>query len=93
MSVLARVGSASAETCVHGVVGQATAFASLSTPAEQRYAVPAGVTTVHVAATGAAGARGAGSGGVGGVGATVVADVPLPAGTATLYIEVGTTTG
>ncbi len=51
------------------------------------------VTTVHVSATGAAGAQGAGSGGAGGVGATVVADVRLPAGTATLYVEVGTTTG
>ena len=84
---------ASAASCIPGVVGQAAAFVSLSTPAEQCYLVPAGVTTVHVSVTGAGGANGAGSGGAGGVGATVVADVQVPAGVTTVYIEVGSRTG
>jgi hypothetical protein len=57
---------------------------------EQTYTVPSGVTEVTMTAVGAPGASGfyinAGSGGEG---AQVTATVPLPAGTTTLYVEVG----
>jgi Fibronectin type III domain/Glycine rich protein/Putative Ig domain len=63
------------------------------TGGEQTYAVPAGVTAVTVTAAGAPGAsgQGGGIGDPGGPGAVVTATVPLPAGTTTLYVEVGGT--
>jgi uncharacterized repeat protein (TIGR01451 family) len=61
----------------------ATATTFTETGGEQTYAVPPGVTAVAVTAVGAPG------GNVGGEGAVVTATVPLPAGTTTLYVEVG----
>jgi Glycine rich protein len=63
-----------------------------STGAEQPFVVPAGVTTVHVVATGGAGENGfAGGGpaaGVGGLGAVVTASLNVT-GVPKLYVEVG----
>jgi uncharacterized repeat protein (TIGR01451 family) len=59
-----------------------------STGGEQTYSVPAGATAVTITAVGAPG--GSSWNGVhGGKGAKVTATVPLPAGTTTLYVEVG----
>ena len=55
------------------------------TGAEQSYLVPAGVTAVHVEATGAAGAAGASPGGRGATVSGTVAVTPAQ----TLYVEVG----
>jgi hypothetical protein len=63
-----------------------------ATGAEQTYTVPTGVTTVTVAAVGAHGGFG-NNFASGGLGARVVATVPLPAGTPTLHVEVGTAGG
>jgi hypothetical protein len=54
------------------------------TGSEQTWSVPIGATGVHVVAVGAPG-----GGPSGGEGAIVTADVPLPAGSQTLYVEVG----
>jgi hypothetical protein len=59
-----------------------------STGAEQTFTVPAGVTSVHVVATGAAGGA-AGGGALGGRGAVVSGDVVVAPGP--LYVEVGST--
>jgi hypothetical protein len=73
------VGSSAATTA-------ATTFSY--TGSEQTYTVPAGATAVTVTAVGAPG--GAFSAlNPGGKGAAVTATVPLPAGTTTLYVEVG----
>ena len=89
-------------TTLGGLAAAAAAFASMAVPAaaaadtfpfsgaEQTYIVPAGVTAVHVEATGAAGAAGdPSSGGLpGGRGATVSGTVAASPGQ-TLYVEVG----
>ena len=60
------------------------------TDSEQTFAVPAGVTGVHVVAVGARGFSVSGIGtNPGGFGAMLSADVPVPPGTSTLYVEVG----
>ena len=61
------------------------------TGAEQTYTVPANVTGVHVVVVGAKGASCCGTtpSEQGGFGAQLTGDVPLPTGTATLYVEVG----
>jgi hypothetical protein len=69
------------------------------TGAEQTYPVPAGVTEVTITAVGAPGGDGFNTGGTlpnggaHGMGAQVTATVTLPAGTSTLYVEVGGTGG
>ena len=63
----------------------------LPTGAEQTFAVPAGVTSVHaiaVAGKGGAGGTGGAPGGAGGFGALVSADLAVTPGQV-LYIEVG----
>src|SRR5438270_7212731 len=72
--------AAHADACVTGVVASPSAFSF--TGADQCYVVPAGVATVHIAATGASTPTG--------LGATVIADVPVLGGH-TLYVEVGGT--
>jgi hypothetical protein len=80
ISLTAWVGSSAAATT--------TSFTY--TGAEQTYSVPAGAVGVTITAVGAPGGHGAFSSGVaGGYGASVTATVPLPAGTTTLYVEVG----
>lgn len=73
--------SSTAISCTYGPTG-----------AEQTYTVPTGVTAVTVTAIGAHGGFGNNFAG-GGLGATVTATVSLPAGTTTLYVEVGTAGG
>jgi hypothetical protein len=83
-------------SCVALALGAVAPPAALAasfsfTGKEQEYAVPAGVTRVHVVAVGASG-NSVGSGmeiSAGGQGAVLTADVPLPSGTSTLYVEVG----
>src|SRR4051794_16210577 len=77
-----------------GGAGAPTAEAALppaavftSTGAEQSYVVPAGVTSVSVAAAGAAGGGGCG-GAAGGRGAQVAADFAVSPGSV-LFVEVG----
>lgn len=59
------------------------------TGAEQLYTVPAGISQVTITAIGGKGSNPYGAGGTSGYGATVTATVTLPAGTTTLYVEVG----
>lgn len=59
------------------------------TGAEQQYTVPAGISQVTITAVGGKGSNPYGTGGTGGYGAAVTATVTLPAGTTTLYVEVG----
>jgi Glycine rich protein len=62
------------------------------TGAEQSWQVPAGVSSVQVTAIGGSGSSNVASDGTtvaGGKGAKVSATVPVPAGTTTLYVEVG----
>jgi hypothetical protein len=59
------------------------------TGAEQQYTVPTGVTRVTITALGGQGSATSAAGGTFGYGATVTATVTLPAGTTTLYVEVG----
>ena len=85
------VGSASAAgTCTADspAVGQTTCVFS-STGGEQTFTVPAGVTSVMVSAVGAPGGSIPFVSSVAGKGAAVTATVALPAGTTTLYVEVG----
>lgn len=72
-------------------VGAAAADTFTYTGAEQTYAVPAGITGLHVVLVGAAGASESvpDLSATGGHGARLTADVPVPAGTTTLYVEVG----
>ncbi len=65
----------------------ATSCTYAYTGAEQTFTVPAGVTSVTVTAVGARGVNGGAA--AGGNGAVVTATVPVPTGTATLYVEVG----
>jgi hypothetical protein len=91
-SAVATAGPAGADTspCPGASSSTATSCTYASTGAEQTFTVPAGVTAVTVAAVGAPGGTGANSTvGVGGFGASVMATVKLPAGTTTLYVEVG----
>jgi hypothetical protein len=69
---------ASADACVAGAAGTPSTFGF--TGADQCYVVPAGVTAIHVAATGASTPHG--------LGATVIADIGVVSGQ-TLYVEVG----
>ena len=81
--------SASASpSCIAGVAGTTSVFEG---GGEHCYTIPAGVTTVHVVATGAAGGStsNASASASGGLGAIVSADVLLPDGISTLYVEVG----
>ncbi|HZE07028.1 MAG TPA: hypothetical protein VE127_17500, partial [Solirubrobacteraceae bacterium] len=66
--------------------GAAAADTFTYTGGEQSYTVPAGITGLHVVLVGAAGAA---VGQPGGYGAELTADIPAPAGTTTLYVEVG----
>lgn len=60
------------------------------TGSEQTFSVPAGVTGVHVVLAGATGSLVSVSGvGGPGYGARLTADIPVPAGTTKLYVEVG----
>jgi Glycine rich protein len=62
------------------------------TGAEQSWQVPAGVSSVQVTAVGGSGSSNVAADGTtvaGGKGAKVTATVPVPAGTTTLYVEVG----
>ena len=62
------------------------------TGAEQTWQVPPGVSSVQVTAVGGPGSSNVAADGTtvaGGKGANVTATVPLPAGTTTLYVEVG----
>ena len=63
-----------------------------ATGAEQTYTVPAGVSFVRISAIGAHGGFG-NNFVLGGNGAAVTATVAVPAGTGTLYVEVGTPGG
>jgi hypothetical protein len=82
-------GPAAASTnpaCPSAASSAATSCTFAYTGAEQVFAVPSGTTHVRVAAVGAPGGSAASAGGNG---ASVSATVPLPAGTTTLYVEVG----
>ena len=74
-------------------VGTAAADTFTYTGGEQSYTVSAGITGLHVVLVGAAGASETvpDLSAAGGHGARLTADVPVPAGTATLYVEVGGT--
>ena len=78
------VGALAALACM-ALPAAASADTFGFTGAEQTYVVPAGVTAVHVEATGAAGAPGSSTGGKG---ATVSGAVDVT-GVSTLYVEVG----
>src|SRR5690348_10411535 len=89
MSV-ARVSSLVAALCAVLWFASSASAATVTytaTGGEQTFAVPAGVTQLHVVAVGASGAAG-GSGLPGGKGALVTADLPVSPGS-TLYVEVG----
>lgn len=77
---------------IAGISGTSSALAATTTfnytGAEQTYTVPTGATAVTITAVGARGGTSR-SGAPGGNGARVTATVPLPAGTTTLYVEVG----
>jgi hypothetical protein len=83
-SAVAAAGPAGADTnpCPGASSSTDTSCTYASTGAEQTFTVPSGVTAVSIFAVGA-------SGGAGSEGALVTAVVPLPAGTSTLYVEVG----
>ena len=66
--------------------GPTTTFVYTGT--EQSYTVPTGATAVTITATGATGGPSLNAK-PGGNGATVTATLPVPAGTTTLYVEVG----
>ena len=78
--------------CPSAALSTATSCTFAATGAEQTYTVAAGVSVVTISAIGAHG--GFGNNFVqGGKGAAVTATVPVPAGTGTLYVEVGTPGG
>jgi hypothetical protein len=90
LGVVAAAGSAAALPSNCSQSGSTVTCSYAYTGGEQQFAVPAGVSSVHVTATGAPGAA-AGytdSGGAGGLGAVVSGDVPVT-GVPTLYVEVG----
>jgi len=80
-------------TLLVGSAAAATTTTFTYTGAEQTYSVPAGATAVVITAVGAPGSKAPGLPGEdsenGGKGASVTATVPVPAGTTTLYVEVG----
>ena len=91
------VVSAAASMLVAGLLGVSQAHAQTFYPtgAEQTYAVPARATAVHVVAVGANGCC-AVFGGFpppapvpAGLGMSISADLPIPSGLQTLYVEVG----
>jgi hypothetical protein len=81
---LALAGGALA-ACASGAVGSTSAFGPAG--AEQCLTTPAGVSDVHVLAVGAPG--GAGDLTATALGEEVSADVTIPPGVSTLYVEVG----
>jgi hypothetical protein len=89
---LAAAGAAVVASAVVGV-GAAAADTFTYTGGEQTYAVPARITGLHVVLVGASGASETvpDLSAAGGHGARLTADVPVPAGTTTLYVEVGGT--
>ncbi len=60
-----------------------------ATGAEQAWSVPANVAKIHATAVGARGGNGGASGSAGRRARQVDADLPIPAGVTTLYVEVG----
>ena len=78
--------------CPAPAIAASTVSDAFTTPGEHSFTVPAGVTSVHVAAIGGKGAAGeatgSGANGVGGYGATIAADIPVTPGLS-LYVEVG----
>lgn len=86
---LAAAGLAAATLVAAPAQAAATTATFSYTGGEQAYAVPAGTAAVTVTAVGAMGGIGGGFAGVGAPGAVVTATVPVPAGTTTLYVEVG----
>jgi uncharacterized repeat protein (TIGR01451 family) len=97
---LASTGAASAATVTGATAAQTnsdcpsassstdTSCTYVYTGSEQTFTVPSWVTSVTVSAVGAPGGSLNGSA-PGGYGASVTATVPVPAGTTTLYVEVG----
>jgi hypothetical protein len=88
-SVVAAAGPAAATAnpaCPDASSSTATSCTYASTGAEQTFTVPAGVTAVTVHAVGAYGGNALSPQGLG---ADVTATVTVPAGTTTLYVEVG----
>lgn len=85
-NLTAAVSLGAAGLCAQALVSApaATSVTFNYTGGEQTYAVPSGVTEVTVTAVG-----GTGGGYYFGNSAKVTATVPLPAGTTTLYVEVG----
>jgi hypothetical protein len=71
--------------CAAPASADAASMTFASSGVEQVFAVPAGVSTVHVVAIGAPGASGTRSGGFGG---RVIGDLPVVGGQ-TLFVEVG----
>jgi hypothetical protein len=91
MAVAVAAGPASAAgnpACPSAASSTATSCTYAYAGAEQDFTVPAGVTAVTVTAVGAPGGT-IPETGTGGYGASVTATVPVPAGTTTLYAEVG----
>lgn len=68
-----------------------TVTAPFTTPGEQAFTVPDGVTSLHVVAIGGKGGNGEAPGlnGAGGYGAMVTTDLQVPQGVHTLYVDVG----
>jgi uncharacterized repeat protein (TIGR01451 family) len=89
LALAAAAATASAAQAAPTTPAQAAVTTTFtSTGAEQTYTVPRGATAVTITAVGAPGGSGL-DGAAGGNGASVTATVPLPAGTSTLYVEVG----
>lgn len=86
------VAHAANPACPSAASSNAISCTFAATGAEQTYAVPAGVSFVTISAVGAHGGFG-NNFALGGDGAAVTATVPLPAGTTTLYVDVGTPGG
>ena len=84
--------AASNPACPSAASSTATSCTYAGTGAEQTYIVPAGLSSVTISAIGSHGGFG-NNFVVGGNGAAVTATVALPAGTGTLYVEVGTPGG
>ena len=91
LALAAAVGAAGLVAGVPAPAQAAAATTFTYTGAEQTYPVPDGTTALVITAVGASGHAGNNLE-VGGAGAVVTATVPmtaLPAGTTTLYVEVG----
>jgi hypothetical protein len=92
LAVAVSAGPASAAgnpACPTAASSTATSCTYAYTGAEQDFTVPAGVTAVTITAVGAPGGASSLVESPGGYGAAVTATVPVPAGTTTLYAEVG----